>query len=133
MCGLQYDPMDASQPPADKSPEPMPAAPKVLDYQAAPKRPLGAWIVFMRWVGVGGFLLVPGVTQLMMWTRWHMLGFYMVEAMGVAGLGLAVVSLVQIDNSRQFPRRRNALIFGAGLTFIWACIAVLLGMTFIVR
>jgi len=125
--------MDAPKPRVDE-PDPVVPPPNVLEYQPPPqKRPLGAWVVFMRWVGILGLPAVAGVTQLTMWRHWLMTGFYSVEAMGVTGLGLAVVSLIQIDNSRQFPRRRKALIFGAGLTFLWACIAVLLGLTFIVR
>jgi len=125
--------MQSHEPDAGEQAATNPAEPKVLEYHAPAPRPLGAWIVFMRWVGFLGLPAVAGVTQVMMQTRWHMLGFYMVEAMGVAGLGLAVVSLIQVDQSRQFPRKRKALILGAGLTFIWACIAVLLGLTFIVK
>jgi 2-keto-4-pentenoate hydratase/2-oxohepta-3-ene-1,7-dioic acid hydratase in catechol pathway len=122
----------ASEPPAPV--EAVAAAPSVLEYQPAPKRPLGRWIVFMLWLGVLGLPVVATTVWLAMRYNYLTVGFYTVETMAVAGLGTAVVSLVEIDRNRQGSRRRrNALILGASLTFIWSVVAVLLGLTFIVR
>jgi hypothetical protein len=127
---VQFAAMDA-----DKPNDAIPAAPapNVIDYQTSSPRPLGPWVIFMRWVGILGLPVVAGATQVMMWLRWERMGFFVVEAFGVVGLGLAVISLIQIDQLRQSPRKRKALLWGAGLTFVWSTIAVLVGLTFVVR